>query len=73
MISLDLQPTDLRVRHVEVDLTDAEATRQAAGEIARNHEVTTLIHNAGVIRPALLPDVKLDDLTRSCTCTLARP
>ena len=25
-------------------------------------EVTTLVHNAGVIRPALLPDVKLDDL-----------
>ena len=62
VISLDLQPTDLPVKHVEVDLTDAEATRQAAAEIARAHSVTTLIHNAGVIRPALLPDVKAEDL-----------
>jgi 3-oxoacyl-[acyl-carrier protein] reductase len=44
-----------------VDLTDAEATRQAAADIAKNHSVTTVIHNAGVIRPALLPEVKLED------------
>lgn len=61
VVSLDLQPTDLKVRHVEVDLTDAEATRQAAEEIARRHQITTVIHNAGVIRPALLPEVKLGD------------
>ena len=35
---------------------------QAARELARRFEVTTLVHNAGVIRPALLADVKLDDL-----------
>jgi NAD(P)-dependent dehydrogenase (short-subunit alcohol dehydrogenase family) len=45
-----------------VDLTDAEATRQAAAEIARSHAVTTLIHNAGAIRPAPLAEVKLEDL-----------
>ena len=28
----------------------------------RRFEVNTLVHNAGVIRPALLADVKLDDL-----------
>ena len=61
MISLDVQPPTLKVKHFEVDLTDAEATRQAAEEIARSHAVTTLVHNAGVIRPALLPEVKLDD------------
>jgi NAD(P)-dependent dehydrogenase (short-subunit alcohol dehydrogenase family) len=30
--------------------------------MVRRFEVTTLVHNAGVIRPALLPDVKLEDL-----------
>jgi NAD(P)-dependent dehydrogenase (short-subunit alcohol dehydrogenase family) len=45
-----------------VDLTDTEATRQVAEEIAGEHQVTTVIHNAGVIRPALLPDVKLEDV-----------
>ena len=62
VISLDRQPTDLRVRHMDVDLTDAQATRQAAAEIARAHEVAVLVHNAGAIRPALLPEVKLEDL-----------
>ena len=62
VVSLDLQPTDLKVRHMRVDLTDVKATAQAAGEIARAHEVTTVIHNAGVIRPALLSEVKLEDL-----------
>ena len=62
VISIDRAPTDLKLHHVEVDLTDAKATQEAALEIARSHEVTTFIHNAGVIRPALLPDVNLADL-----------
>jgi 3-oxoacyl-[acyl-carrier protein] reductase len=62
VVSLDLAPTDLKLRHVEVDLSDAKATQEAALQIARSHAVTTLIHNAGVIRPALLPDVDLADL-----------
>lgn len=62
VVSLDLQPTDLKVQHIKVDLTDAAASRQAAEEIARKFSVTTVIHNAGVIRPALLPEVKLEDL-----------
>ena len=63
VISLDVQPTDLSgVHHVAVDLTNAAATAQAAADIARSHAVTTVVHNAGVIRPALLPEVKLEDL-----------
>jgi 3-oxoacyl-[acyl-carrier protein] reductase len=49
VISLDVQLTDLKAKQVKVDLTDAEATRQAAEEIAKKHRVTTVIHNAGVI------------------------
>jgi 3-oxoacyl-[acyl-carrier protein] reductase len=65
VISLDLQPPAVRherLEHVAVDLADPAATRRVADEIARAHQVTTLVHNAGVIRPALLPDVKLEDL-----------
>ena len=65
VISLDLQPSGLahpKLRHVRVDLTDPEATRRVAQEVARDHAITAVIHNAGVIRPALLPDVKLQDL-----------
>jgi NAD(P)-dependent dehydrogenase (short-subunit alcohol dehydrogenase family) len=65
VVSLDLQPSPgshSRLTHVTVDLTDTAATARVAEEIAKSHAVTTLIHNAGTIRPALLPDLKLEDL-----------
>jgi 3-oxoacyl-[acyl-carrier protein] reductase len=62
VVSLDLIPSPLKVKHVQVDLTDEQATRQAAAAISKSYPVTTVIHNAGVIRPALLPDVRLEDL-----------
>lgn len=71
VISLDVQPPSLKVKHVAVDLSDAKATRQAANEIARSHKVTTIVHNAGVIRPALLPDVTLEDFNALANLHLA--
>ncbi len=47
---------------IEVDLTDAGATAQAAASVAGQFAVGTVIHNAGVIRPNLLPDVSQEDL-----------
>ena len=64
VISLDVQPSGLahgRLKHVHVDLSDVTATRQAAAEIVRDNAITTVIHNAGLIRPALLGDLKLED------------
>lgn len=51
-----------KLHSLVVDLTDRAATAAAASEVARRFEVTTLVHNAGVIRPAALADVKLADL-----------
>lgn len=51
-----------RLSSLEVDLADRAAAAEAAAELARRFEVTTLVHNAGVIRPALLAEVRLDDL-----------
>jgi len=65
VVSLSRRPTDIdhpRLHSIEVDLTDRAATAQAAAEMARRFEVNTVVHNAGVIRPALLADVKLEDL-----------
>ena len=65
VVSLDITPSPIKSRKLHaqrVDLTDPEATRRAAEEIAKEHRVTTVIHNAGVIRPALLPEVKLEDV-----------
>ncbi len=49
---------------IEVDLADRDATVQAADEVARRFAPDTIIHNAGVILPALLEDVKLADLDK---------
>ena len=51
-----------RVHSLEVDLMDRAATAEAAADMAGRFEVSAIVHNAGVIRPALLPDVQLADL-----------
>jgi NAD(P)-dependent dehydrogenase (short-subunit alcohol dehydrogenase family) len=51
-----------RLHAVEVDLMERAATEQAAAEIAGRFEISHIVHNAGVIRPALLPDVRQEDL-----------
>jgi NAD(P)-dependent dehydrogenase (short-subunit alcohol dehydrogenase family) len=65
VISLALRKpdwTDPKLHAVEVDLTDEQATRQAAADIVGRFAVTHIVHNAGTIRPAQLPDVKTKDL-----------
>lgn len=47
----------------QVDLMDMEATREGAGRIAREHRITHLIHNAGIIRPNPIAVVPVSDLT----------
>ena len=65
VVSLARRRADIdhsKLHSIEVDLADRAATAQAVAELVRRFEVTTVVHNAGVIRPALLADVKLDDL-----------
>jgi NAD(P)-dependent dehydrogenase (short-subunit alcohol dehydrogenase family) len=65
VISLSLgkpAQTHPRLHAIDVDLTDKRATEQAAAHVASHFAISHLVHNAGAIRPALLPDVKLDDL-----------
>ncbi|WP_298018710.1 SDR family oxidoreductase [uncultured Castellaniella sp.] len=65
VVSLARRPCDIRherLHSLEVDLIDRKATEQAAAELARRFEITTIVHNAGVIRAALLPEVQLSDL-----------
>ncbi len=65
VVSLARRPSDIdhpKMHSIEVDLMDRATTAEAARELVRRFDVTTVIHNAGVIRSALLADVKLDDL-----------
>jgi 3-oxoacyl-[acyl-carrier protein] reductase len=56
------ESTASRLHEVQVDLTDALATREAAFEVASRFPITTVIHNAGAIREKPLEEVTLDDL-----------
>lgn len=51
-----------RLHNISVDLADIEATKAAAAQAAESFKITTIVHNAGLIRPALLEDVNTDDL-----------
>ena len=53
---------DHKLSFVEVDLTDAAATKQAAQNVLAGGPITHIIHNAGIIRAKPLEDVQLDDL-----------
>ena len=52
VVSLARRPSDIvnsRMHSVCVDLTDRAATAEAISEMSRRFQITTVIHNAGVI------------------------
>lgn len=54
---------DHKNRHdVQIDLADVEATKKKLAELAAQYDITSVVHNAGVIRPALIEDVDLEDV-----------
>jgi NAD(P)-dependent dehydrogenase (short-subunit alcohol dehydrogenase family) len=65
VLNLSLLPSDDRndlLVDIPVDLADMEATRSAITKLAARYAITTLVHNAGVIRPALIESVDLNDV-----------
>ena len=54
------------LHEVEVDLADVDATANVVSVLAGQHQVTNVVHNAGVIRAALLEDVDADDVQYLC-------
>jgi NAD(P)-dependent dehydrogenase (short-subunit alcohol dehydrogenase family) len=52
-----------RLHSIDVDLLDADAVAQAAAEVAQHHEITHLVHNAGLIWPNLIEEAKPGDIT----------
>lgn len=48
---------------VEADLFDEKAVKDVSTKIAASHQVTHLIHNAGVIWPNLIEEARAEDIT----------
>ena len=51
-----------RLQHVQCDLLDPDAVAETAAALARDHEVTHLVHNAGLIWPNLLEQATPEDI-----------
>ena len=62
-----------KVINVLCDLLDPAATARAAAEIAASHDVTHIVHNAGLIWPNLIADAKAEDLAGLTQLHLAAP
>jgi len=65
VLNLSLEPSRLshdRLIEIPVDLSDLDRTRAVMDELTRNHAITSVVHNAGVIRPAPIEAVKLEDV-----------
>src|SRR3954463_15042393 len=65
VVSLDLRKparSHERLHAFEVDLTDADATRQGAAALASRFPISHLVHNAGVIRPNLIEAAEAEDI-----------
>ncbi|ABD54262.1 SDR family NAD(P)-dependent oxidoreductase [Jannaschia sp. CCS1] len=55
--------THPRLSSVEADLLNAETVKLAADHIAATHDVSHLIHNAGMIWPNLVEEAQPSDIT----------
>ena len=65
VVNLSRRPAklqDSKLHNFSIDLSDREATRQLAADIAARFDVDTMVHNAGLIRAAPIEEVELDDL-----------
>jgi len=76
VVSLDRKPGGIKsanLHEVQVDLTDAGATRSIALDIARRYPATTVIHNAGAVRQQPLEQVSESDLQALTNLHVAAP
>lgn len=62
-----------RVHNVLCDLLDPSETARAAARIAAEHDVTHIVHNAGLIWPNLIEEARPEDLAGLTQLHLAAP
>lgn len=65
VLSMSRRATEIdhpKLHSIEVDLGDVAATRAAAETACARYPVTAIVHNAGAMRAALLPEVRVEDL-----------
>jgi len=63
VVVLDIEEPESRtgVEFHRVDLADAGATRETLDGVTARHDVTRLVNNVGIVRPASLEETSLED------------
>jgi NAD(P)-dependent dehydrogenase (short-subunit alcohol dehydrogenase family) len=52
---------DVSSEFYQVDLSDVEATQTILNDLTKRYEITRLVNNVGIVKPALVEDTTLDD------------
>lgn len=64
VIVLDVEPPEdpnLRADSIQVDLSDRASAEAVFADVSDRLPVSVLVNNVGIVRPALLDDVQIDD------------
>ena len=54
--------SDFPGEYIQADLSDASATERVLADVTSRHGIDGLVNNVGIVRPAPLEDVTLEDL-----------
>ena len=77
VLNLDMAPPesepDLGDRWLEVDLSDAEATKQVLGEALSDGPISALVNNAAIGLMSSLEDTGVEDFDRSVAINMRAP
>ena len=76
VINLDLAPPKLLLAGEtfhQIDLIDAQATRELIADLLKTTSILRLVNNAGIIRPGALEDVSLIDFNAVMDLNLRAP
>lgn len=60
-------------RHYQVDLLDPKATAETLQTVCAEYAVTRLVNNVGMVNPAAVEDVTVEDLERTISLNLRCP
>ncbi len=66
VITIDIEPSQIeheKLTAITTDLMDNTAVEETARSITAQHQVTHLIHNAGLIWPNLIEEAQAEDIT----------
>jgi 3-oxoacyl-[acyl-carrier protein] reductase len=62
VLDIAAPPSDIDAIYYPLDLGDLDATRELLANITATHNITRLVNNVGIVRPAKLEDTTAEDL-----------